>query len=493
MPPTAEAQRRNRAAVNYYQSPEVRARMREFLGGDSLGQCTARFLTRGETSSMHLHDHRPVSDLESLLAEGAEVARSLWDDGPLIADLDVEYVNFDRPDEAFLNPQRAFDLQAPVSETVARFLAGYGIKPLHLLSGRGHHFIWRIAQNSPAFHRLVEFSRCSPTLLEAVVKQPAPDGGVAATELVRAFAGLGLVMEFVAHRVQELAARASKIPVELTAVEVGPSDRGREMISLDISEYGDPLPARMFRVPFSVYFKPWQQRGLIADAVLEEMEPLFVIPLGDMELREALPIMRSPQLARQLAETSGCKIPEASESMEHLLADYEGSPLRKFHDDFYSQEQEPKERWPQTYDRVPLEIWPACGRLAVEQPNDLLLRPACIRRVVRILLALGWHPRHIAGFICSKYERDFGWTQFRDCDPATRADFYVRIFAGLFITGRDDLVDFNCTSAREEGLCFFTNCNDNLLRFREAALYRREYDKLAHRPFNRLLLPTKHP
>ena len=441
---------------------------------------------------MHLHDHRPVSDLESLLAEGAEVARSLWDDGLLIADLDVEYVNFDRPDEAFLNPERAFDLQAPVIETVARFLAGYGIKPLHLLSGRGHHFIWRIAQNSPAFHRLVEFGRCSPTLLEAVVKQPAPDGEVAATELVRAFAGLGLVMEFLAHRVQQLAGRASKIPIELTAVEVGPSDRGREMISLDISEYGDPLPARMFRVPFSVYFKPWQQRGLIADAVLEEMEPLFVIPLGDMELREALPMMRSAEQATKLAASANAEIPDASKQLERLIADYESSRLRQFHDDFYSQKHEPRERWPATYDRAPLEAWPACGRMMVEQPNDLLLRPACIRRVVRILLALGWHPRHIAGFICSKYERDFGWTQFRDCDPATRADFYVRIFAGLFITGWDDLVDFNCTSAREEGLCFFTNCNDNLLRFREAALYRREHDKLAHRPFNRLLLPTEH-
>ena len=179
-------------------------------------------------------------------------------------------------------------------------------------------------------------------------------------------------------------------------------------------------------------------------------------------------------------------------AMLRLIADYETSSLRKFHDDFYAQEHEPPERWPATYDRVPLETWPACGRLILEQPNDLLLRPSCIRRVTRVLLALGWHPRHIAGLIRSKYERDFGWTQFTGCDPATRADFYVRVFAGLFATGHDDLIDFNCTSAQEQGLCFFTNCNDNLLRFKEAALYRRAHDKLAHRPFNRLLLPTEH-
>ena len=35
--------------------------------------------------------------------------------------------------------------------------------------------------------------------------------------------------------------------------------------------------------------------------------------------------------------------------------------------------------------------------------------------LVRVMLALGWHPRHIAGLVCSKYQRDFGWTQFIEC------------------------------------------------------------------------------
>ena len=53
-------------------------------------------------------------------------------------------------------------------------------------------------------------------------------------------------MEFLAHRVKQIAAPLTKIPVELTAVEVGPSEHGREMISIDISEYGDPLYSRSF-------------------------------------------------------------------------------------------------------------------------------------------------------------------------------------------------------------------------------------------------------
>jgi len=139
-----------------------------------------------------------------------------------------------------------------------------------------------------------------------------------------------------------------------------------------------------------------------------------------------------------------------------------------------------------------LEILPACARVILEQPNDLLLRPASIRRLVRVLLALGWHPRHVAGLITSKYARPFGWTQFEGCDPATRADFYARVFAGLFATGRDDLVDFNCVSAQEQKTCPLSNCGFNLQQFQQSALDRRAHDRLAHRPFNRLFLPSEH-
>ncbi len=63
-----------------------------------------------------------------------------------------------------------------------------------------------------------------------------------------AFAGLGLVLEFVAHRVLELAEPLCEIAVELTAEEAGPGSHGREVISIDLSEYGDPLYTRSIRL-----------------------------------------------------------------------------------------------------------------------------------------------------------------------------------------------------------------------------------------------------
>ena len=478
--------------VDYYRNKDVRARIVEFLGGDALENPTCRYLVGGDTHQLQLHHHYGVGALDSLFDAGLEISRSLWDKNSLLADFDVEYVNFDYAPEAFLEPERVFEMQQPVAATIERTLREYGISALHFLSGRGHHFVWGVQRDSEAFRRLIKLARGPKSLWKTRPDVQAPEEKDVPMELARAFAGLGLVMEFFAHKIKEIAAPITRIPVELTAVEVGPSQHGREMVSIDISEYGDPLSSRMLRAPFSVYLKPWQQRWAFGAHVLENLSPLVVIPLETITWREGVSLMRNFAAAQQLAGNAATKIPETGESMQKLIDDYEKSSVAKFHAWFYSQEPHPPDQWPETYDQLPLEILPECVRGILEQPNDALLRPASIRRLARVMLALGWHPRHIAGLITSKYAQPFGWTQFEGCDPATRADFYTRVFAGLFTTGRDDLVDFNCVSAQEQKTCPFSNCGFNLLNFRESALNRRAHDRLAHRPFNRLFLSSKH-
>jgi hypothetical protein len=478
--------------INYYRDANVRARMLEFIGAEAGDEPSCEFLAAGDEGATPPFKVFSARSLSSFFEDGFEICRSLWDRNSLIADFDIEYVNFDNPAEAFVEPERVFAIQQPVVENIKRLLEEDGIEALHVLSGRGHHFVWRIEQASAEFKKLSEIGRGPPSLWKAESGLHPPSDRAVPTELACAFAGLGLVMEFLAHRVKQIAAPHTKIPVELTAIEVGPSEHGREMISIDISEYGDPLYSRMIRVPFSAYLKPWQQPSIFVPDILANLHPVFVIPLQGIDWRQGISTMRDQRLTAKLAAHTSTKIPDSTRGTGKLVADYQRSKLAKFHASFYSQEQHPTERWPETYDQTPLEILPACVRVALEQPNDLLLRPAFIRQLVRVMLSLGWHPRHIAGLICSKYKRDFDWTQFADVDPATRADFYTRVFSGLFAAGTDDLVDFNCVSAQEQGTCTFSNCGFNLLHFRESALERRAHDKLARRPFNRLLLPSKH-
>lgn len=465
----------------------------EFLGGDSLEKVTCEYLTAGDVSDSHFRQPQPVSTLPVFRENEWDISRSLWDRDSLIVHLDIEYVNFDFPIEPYLEPERIFDLQRPVEFAIEAVLLDYGITPLHLLSGRGHHFVWRIRQNSRAFKWLAGLGRVPPTLRTLNACPHRPNGKPLSPELGAAFAGLGLVVEYLAHRIKQEAAPVCNIPVELTAVEVGPGRYGREMISLDISEYGDPLSTRVIRVPFSLYLKPLQQRDALGADIVKRLPPVFLIPLHEMDSRQGIRTMHDIDQVTGLARRVTVKIPDQSRSTERLISSYQISRLKKFHDWFYSEEPEPVEKWPQTYDSLPVDPIPLCVRHLLEHPNDLLLKPAGVARLVRVMLSLGWHPRHIAGLIRSKFERDYNWgDKWHGYDPAARADFYTRLFAGLFVAGLDDLVDFNCQSAKEEKLCFIADCPFNLEAYKQSLLNRRTYERLARGPFNRLFLPEEH-
>jgi hypothetical protein len=310
---------------------------------------------------------------------------------------------------------------------VKRVLGHYGIEALHILSGRGHHFVWRIHRASKVFARLGEAGRHTLTQDSLVLRRR---DGLDAPSITCAFAGLGLLMEFVARLVIELSSPETVIPVEMTAVEVAPSRRGREMISIDLSEYADPLPMRTIRVPYSGYLKPWQQSYAVGAGNLPRIGPIIFVTLDVADLRHGMAAMREPKLAAALARDSSAAIPDQTNGTEHLLHHYLGSELKKTHDHFYAARHDDPRRWPETYDHTPLEALPAAAREALRHPNDLLLRPVGMKSVTHALLDHGWHPRHIAGLIRSKFERDYAWGgEWKDYSPALRADYYTRIFA----------------------------------------------------------------
>ncbi len=467
---TAELLERVRA---YYAHDAVRLRMAEFLGGPPLDKASAMFITAAGVENGE-DAPRPVWDLWPCLDAGKDIARSLWDRRVLVAHLDVDYVNFEFPGEVHVHPHRSLEMQRPVVEAGRAVLAEHGIHPLHTLSGGGQHLVWSIPYHSMAFALLAELGRCPPSLAARYAVSHPPHGLPVLPRLGRAFAGLGMVMEYLAHRIIERSAGECPIPVEATAVRVGPGLRGSELIALDVSEYADPLYMRKTRVPFSVYLKAHRHESELGSHVIAAMPPVFLLPLDGMDAHEGIETMHDPHRAADWARRCTAHIPEHPEGMESLLTSYARSDLAEFHAWFYSQAHEPPERWPMTYDRTPLAHLPFCVRDPLEHPNDLLMQPGRIRHVVRGLLSEGWHPRHVAGLIRSKYERDYGWYDYwLEHDATGRADVYTRLFAGLFFTGRDDLVDFNCCSTQEKGWCRPAQCSHNLHHCRRRLLERR--------------------
>jgi hypothetical protein len=443
----------------FYADPAVRLRIGEYLGGCRPGKATAVFVSHPIPDCDRPFLPLLAGDVWELLDSRLEAARSLWDRTSLIAHLDLEHVHFDRPWEPLADPERSEHLQRPLVEALAGLLAEHGIVPLHLVTGRGHHFVWRIGRGSRAFLELGALGTLTKSLRRLYAAPRPPLGEAVGEELGAAQQGLGKVLEALAHRALALAAGRSTVPLQLTAVIVGPGPQGRELVSLDLSQFGDPLHERGIRIPFTAY-----RKGAHLGAPPEVQDrPLVVLPVVGGDERAARAAMHDLDLAAAFARGAPAAIPEASRATESLIAAYRASGLAAFHARFEAVEPEPPERWPETYDRLDLSGLPLCARHMLEEPNDLLLQPAAIQIVVRTLLAQGWHPRHVAGLIASKYGRDHGWLPgIHFHDPGVRADFYVRLFAGLLAAGRDPLVDFNCQSTREKGLCPGLECGWDL-------------------------------
>ena len=117
---------------------------------------------------------------------------------------------------------------------------------------------------------------------------------------------------------------------------------------------------------------------------------------------------------------------------------------------------------------------PPCVAACLEQPNDLLLKPEHLQLLTRTLFAHGWEVAEIAALVASVYSRGELWGgHWARVDPRTRAEFDVRVFAGLVAMGLDEGVDFNCVSTQEKGMCPHTGCSTDLRSERERLSARR--------------------
>lgn len=441
-----------------YSDEQVRSRMIAFMGGTTVEKATCIYLSHcdgvwgGGPSSIS------PSALDEFLQAGDDVGRSLWDRQSLIVHLDIEYVNFDFPAEPYLDQHRTFALQQPLMKALVGLCEEFGLRPLHLLSGRGHHLVWRVGKNTSVFAALGALGRAPPHLLHYYESHPGPGGVRVGIALARAFAGLSLVLEYLAHLALDRVGAETVLPVTLTAVASLPGERGRESVVFDISEYGDPLNTRVIRLPFSVYLKPWRRSGIMHRGIADRVPLIFTVPLLD-SVDATVDMMTRPELCARQAAQSNTAIPEQDKSMQRLVEAYEGSEVRRFHDSFYGTEQDKPSRWRMTYDRTDMNSLPPCVADILCRPNDRLLRPEGLQLIARTFLALGWHPRHIAGLVRSKFERNYEWgRRWYVYDASTRAEFYIRLFSGLVLCGRDTLEDFSSEAARARRLCLMSDC-----------------------------------
>ena len=452
----------------YYSEPAVRARILEYCGGAADRKPSAVYLASMQATetpfpTWEQAPRHPLSELDALLAAGADVARSLWDRAHVLVHLDVDYLNIDTPSEAYTHPADVFYKIEPVYRAAQHVFARHGLRPLALVTGRGYHFAGHVPLESPVVDRLAALAPAPPAWLRTTEQRRLPWMTDAITSRhARAWTGTGMLVEFLAHQILRRARTRSPIPIVVNNTVVGTGDIGRECVSLDLSYAGDPLDVRHMRVAFSAYQKHRFRPDL--SGVAASHPPMIAVPRGDERLEHMLSHRTDLRHAARLARASTVEMPDVTAGVARALDSYEGSSLARFHQAF--EEDMPASRsntLSQPRPAAHRRLLPACVTRAMATPNDLLLQPSVIQHVTRALLADGLSPRDVAALIQARYDADHGWgSRWSWMDARTRASFDVRVFSGMLIAGVDEAIDFNCRSAQEKGLCPGGECGRDL-------------------------------
>jgi hypothetical protein len=159
---------------------------------------------------------------------------------------------------------------------------------------------------------------------------------------------------------------------EFLGAEWNGASPAAQYFAFDISQYADPLFTRFTRVAYSRYVNIQQS---VDSEPVRNLPPLFVIPLYEMNVREAVQVMQDPNAVIALASYASTKIPDCSAGTENLLNSYLSSELAQFHCDFYSEDPEAPDRWPAMYERIDMNRLPLCVQFLLQNQNDLLRRP----------------------------------------------------------------------------------------------------------------------
>ncbi len=405
--------------VEYYQEDTVKQRIAEYCGGNHTtpdGFTSEYLVGYGEAVTWEEINREgfvstPREGFNWILGKGLDIFRSNWDSESILGILDVEYFNMDYPGEPYLNPERTYTLLEPVYNAIMDVLARFYITPLAVISGRGYNFTSCVRMvDTRAAKELIRIGKVAPSLRAKYAVAAGRRHRPVPLEFGLAHDGMGRLNEYIAHLVIKQVRKKSLFPVVFTDLAVGIGQRGREAISIDLSMYGDPLYMRDIRCPFSSYQKHRVKRYAVGEDVARTVPVHIALPRnGRVSLKDLLAWRSHFRNSAEYASSVKTTIPDCSQGYEKLIRSYKRSRLYRFHKYFDSQEHDDFRLWNRTYDRFNPEELPPCVSHCLLFPNDNLLKPTNLQTLTRVLMKKGWHPKHIAGLVRSKFERDYKW------------------------------------------------------------------------------------
>ena len=300
--------------AEYLQRPEVSARIREYCGlaPDSDSSCVylaGMGVRDGPRAHWGQVSAQPPSALTDLLAHGDDIARSMWDTDSLLLFFDVDFIDSDDAGEAIVHPADTFLLLEPTYCGLCDVLDELRMPLLDLMTGAGYGFVGRVSLHGPAAARLEALAPAAPAWFQTHERRrPGWTRRPLNEHQARAHHGLGLVLEYLAHKVLRRAAPASEVPVVVDNTVVGAGGVHRACVSLDLTHMGDPLDSRHLRVAFGLYQKHRLRPDLVGPLASQLVPALAVVPRERRPLLEALESRRLSRAAT-LARGGSGRIP----------------------------------------------------------------------------------------------------------------------------------------------------------------------------------------
>ncbi len=479
--------------VDYYREEIIQRKLEEYCSSwprhfsgsaaDDIVRCSSEYwVGYGESLTWDGREEPFASVQKShegfnwLMSKGLDFFRAVWDEEVSIFNIDIEYFNLDNPAYAYVNPRRSMMLVETVWKQLLKILDwGYGIKPLVFQTGNGVQMTFAVVRNS---HEdiLLQTIGCIEGSVES--KYRDTHSGVRPWGLPisqgLSFDGIGRIVEMLYHKlVYELRVSGWDFPMHVGDISAIHSTGMREGINFDCSLYFDPLFMRDTRAPFSTHQKHKVYRNKVGEDVANSVPIQIAIPryvrdwdgnffeidfdtvMGRGEYPGDDGIRRHYDAAVNLAYDCNCRIPVYDFEVRNLLEEYFSSVLSVFHNEFDSVYHEPYWKGYTWYSSIDwYSIVPPCvAEPLTNASSDKLLNPAYIQLITRVLMAKGFHPKHIAGILSMKYVAFGGWDKY---DQSTRANGWVRSYAGQILCLIDSLDELNCVSVQENGMC---NCS----------------------------------
>ncbi len=408
---------------NMFEHPFVREKILDYFRGDRKGKISAGYilgLPVGVNGDERFSS--PEEDLSWVWSGGYKIFRSLFDTENILCPFFLKY----SPSSKIYSEEDIFSFLEPAYKSVRDLFYKFGLEPLPLMIDQGYLFISRTSLNSRAVRDLEKIGNITDTLKGRYSVSMGKRHRSIPIYQGRAHEGLSRIMEYFAHRaIKDIRKRTSK-PIYLYESFQKTSDRATEAFHIDLNIYSDPLYLKVIDTPFSF-------------SLNSKNEKSYVLPRDSFtNLDQLLRIRKDTALMEEYLKNIDTLIPDCNLGLRNLIRSYKASRLYQFHKSFDSIEHDAYWDWKNTYDKYSGDSIPGYVTNMIKNPNPALLNLANIQLLTKVLMRDNWHPKHVAGLIRSKYERNHGWgSLWYEYDASTRANFFVRLVAGLLVDGTD--------------------------------------------------------